>query len=907
MIRRIIVILLVAATAAGLYFGYQYFYDLKSPTYDPMVAVPGDAALVISGDQAHEVWNKLAGTNIIWAELRSTTTFTELDRLANKLDSIIMSDDQLTPFIQNNPCAISAHVTGGNSYDFLFTAAVPTGMDPTMVQDMIASYFNSVTDQPFGGVHVSVVPYQDRKLQIIVREGALAMTFSRVLIEDVILQMEAGTSIVNNPEFLAMGELGSDDAEVNIYLNFDQLPSVVSMYLSPDAKKVVRPYVDFADAAVFDVAFQSNGVMLNGFSRSSDSAYNYLNVFRGQQGMESNVFGLVPDDAAFMMQYRISDPEQFFMDYRLHLADVGDLQRFESDMAGLNSECGCNLPTYLLTWIGNEITTVVTEPNAQGVTNRYGLFKTTNSATALERLNDLSLLIAETRGEPVFHEWLGDMVVGQIPIDSLHGKLFGHAFSGLTDPYYMQYGDYIVFANSVSALHELVNKVKGERTMIHSESYAQFSENLSATCNIFVYSSTSRSPQLYKEIVAADFVADIDSNLALFRQFEAVAFQVEHHKNDLFLTNVYLKHNPIYKEESASLWEVPLDTLIGAGPFLIDDHTTGAENVIVQDQVNDLYMISNTGQILWKYALDGPMLGDVVQVDAYKNGKLQLLLNTGSTLYMIDRLGRDVEGYPVTLPAMAETRVGVIDYENTKDYRFLVPCSNGMVYSYSTFGTPVEGWAFAGAGCPIVTSPVHFSIQSKDYIFFMDEMDRPHVLDRKGAVRYQVQGAIEAKAVNSPIYLELGKNIDETRLVYSDTTGMVVKHMFNGTMNRTAFLPASSEHEFVFADADGDGINDFLFSDSTRVWLYGADEQLKFELHFDHVVGEFAQVPRSGHISVLDTAASLIYLFDIDGVLFGEMPYNGGSAMQVSDINKDGTMNVVVGDGRKVVITYNLH
>ena len=51
------------------------------------------------------------------------------------------------------------------------------------------------------------------------------------------------------------------------------------------------------------------------------------------------------------------------------------------------------------------------------------------------------------------------------------------------------------------------------------------------------------------------------------------------------------------------------------------------KEVIVQDNANNLYLINKEGVRLWKVKLSDKILGDVYQVDYYRNGKLQYLFN----------------------------------------------------------------------------------------------------------------------------------------------------------------------------------------------------------------------------------------------------------------------------------------
>ncbi len=71
---------------------------------------------------------------------------------------------------------------------------------------------------------------------------------------------------------------------------------------------------------------------------------------------------------------------------------------------------------------------------------------------------------------------------------------------------------------------------------------------------------------------------------------------------------------------------------------------------------------------------------DIHQIDYLKNGKLQYLFATHNQLQLVDRNGKIVEGFPKKLPKGVEAdQLALVDYDNTKVYRFLVSDKNGKL------------------------------------------------------------------------------------------------------------------------------------------------------------------------------------------------------------------------------------
>lgn len=86
---------------------------------------------------------------------------------------------------------------------------------------------------------------------------------------------------------------------------------------------------------------------------------------------------------------------------------------------------------------------------------------------------------------------------------------------------------------------------------------------------------------------------------------------------------------------------------------------------------------------------------DVAQIDAFKNGKKQLLVLTRNRLECVDLNGKNVPGYPVVISSAVCTNLTVADYSNARDYRIVFGCENGTIYNYQANGKPTEGWNVA--------------------------------------------------------------------------------------------------------------------------------------------------------------------------------------------------------------------
>lgn len=96
-----------------------------------------------------------------------------------------------------------------------------------------------------------------------------------------------------------------------------------------------------------------------------------------------------------------------------------------------------------------------------------------------------------------------------------------------------------------------------------------------------------------------------------------------------------------------------LATPKGAQTFSVKNCATLKQNTLRQNADNSLELLDENGKTLWKKPFPGKICGSVAQVDHLGNGKIQFLMAEGQRLHLIDRLGREVSGFPMKLPAKA--------------------------------------------------------------------------------------------------------------------------------------------------------------------------------------------------------------------------------------------------------------
>jgi len=315
-----------------------------------------------------------------------------------------------------------------------------------------------------------------------------------------------------------------------------------------------------------------------------------------------------------------------------------------------------------------------------------------------------------------------------------------------------------------------------------------------------------------------------------------------------------------------------------AGPFLFPNHLNGKHDVAFQDEDFNLHLISDTGKKYWSKELDALILGEISVVDGYKNGRKQLAFSTSKSVYYLDRNGKDVNSYPKTFKNGITQPLSVFDYDNNRNYRFLVTHDKSLTM-LDINGKKVKGFVYK-KGASIKSQPQHYRVGTRDYIAFAKADNTISLLSRTGKVRTKVTKKI---ALNGAMNFQknLIKMLDNDQLIYlNPVTGKITNS--GKQISENQHFTAAHGLEIIQA-------NNKLVINGTKVELpYGTYSNAKID-----------QLRGNKFIHLIDSGANLVYVMNKRGEMTDSFPVygKGKTAMAQSKSNYLTTL-----DGDDVII-----
>lgn len=151
------------------------------------------------------------------------------------------------------------------------------------------------------------------------------------------------------------------------------------------------------------------------------------------------------------------------------------------------------------------------------------------------------------------------------------------------------------------------------------------------------------------------------------------------------------------------------------GPFRVKNSGTGKMNLFYQNSHGALCLKEEDGKGLWGIPFDGKLCGTAQNVDYYANGKLQIIFGSGSKIYVIDRLGRFVTGFPVDLGKEILIGPDVYDFNGTRAYNIMVLHKDNTIEMYNLKGNKPSSWKSIIAPETIKALPERIKVGDTSY------------------------------------------------------------------------------------------------------------------------------------------------------------------------------------------------
>jgi hypothetical protein len=596
---------------------------------------------------------------------------------------------------------------------------------------------------------------------------------------------------------------------------------------------------------LFDADISQDALLFNGITKASDSLNSLINIFKNTFPQENEMSKITPSNADGFMSFTFDDFSTLKNNLEIYTKNdnIPDSRLFD-----FISEIG-----------------VIYENNKRAI-----VLKSLDWIATQEALNEQNTI----------------KTYRQISIYSFaEASLFADTFSPLINykkaTKYCIINSFLIFSDDIEMLQNIIANYQNKTTLNDRSYYQNLKTSLSDDASLMMV--------INAETLSKNLNNNLDENLNLsLKEYKNSAIQFIY-ENDYAHTNIVIKKSKTKARENSitEQFNIALDTDLLNHPQFVTNHINKQKDIVVQDINNQLYLISNTGKILWKKQLQGEVLGNIQQIDIYKNGRLQLAFATPNHVYVLDRKGKNVSPFPLKFNDKITQPLSVFEYDKNRKYRLVVTQGKNVIM-YDVKGQTVKGFTFKKAESNIVTQPQHFIIGSKDYLVFKTK-NKIYIINRTGEKRVRPKKSFNYS--NEAVYIYNNKFTTTTKkgkLISIDRKGNTA----------TQNLGLTNPHHIATTSKT------LVTLSENKLTIRGKTVELDFG---NYTAPEIFILNNKLYITITDLQTQKVFVYDSQAKLQTNFPMYATSQIDFANADKDKALEFVCKGGNNSIILYQIN
>ena len=651
--------------------------------------------------------------------------------------------------------------------------------------------------------------------------------------EDIVLENIIRDSDLNNPkidsDFLKIIKGADSNDPFNIFINSKNsnllLNNLSDLSFFPDLNNSWISY---------DFKYSLEEIKMIGATKINDSINSKITILRDIPPSEIKSDKIIPNSFSSFFSFTISDSERFIFNFKNYLkADDLSTENINFDSLNLIDEIIFveDQEKFLILGISN-------------IDQLEGYFELNDieNIKNIKKINlglDLKTLIRSFDQEISF------------------------VYAALID-------NSLVITQSVSQIKKIINSNAIKDNLNSNSKYLNY-KNQKSKKNSFFWVNNNLNTLDSNDYPFIGFSGVINDNIALL-DFDYSKLNQSKEANDIY-TEFFLT----------------FDDEIISNPTWLKNHINNQYDFTFQDSENYLFYYSNKGNEYWKKKIPKKIIGDIKQIDIYKNGRLQIIFRTEDKFYVLDRNGNEVKELSFEIDSGENNiPISIFDYEKNRNYRFLVTNDN-IIEMFDSRGKKVSGFKPNTFESSIIKSPVHIRIDGKDFIIVQLENGILKILDRRGRDRINVDEKIQFSENSIYSYMKTFTTTDnQGNLIQVDLDGKLSKKNLN----------ISSDNLIDIKN------NNLVHISENILSIKGININLPFGRYSKPKI--FNESSRM-LIGISDFSENNIYLYEDNGELIKGFPLKGNSIIDIRDSDNDGKIEVLTRLDNYSIVSYEVN
>lgn len=444
-----------------------------------------------------------------------------------------------------------------------------------------------------------------------------------------------------------------------------------------DVKTAKRMYSDaaifastIADWTVMDVDSKDNLTAFHSFAGVSD----FVSVVQNSTPSFSKVSEMLPCYTSFALSIPIGDYDAYLQAYERYLEAQQKKTAAELVQNTLQKKTGIG-PEKLFSILGvEEVATASFYCGDRMET--VNLVKVEHADTVLLRKTGRTSFPSAPEAMPYAYR-------------SYIASVFGGLFD-LKDESYFTCMDGWIITGSKTAVEEYATDVALDYDLKTYMADAGRSDLLAGrSVSIVAYLNMNAKDKVLSSVLNKDMLRVHDS---VKPDAEYAPIVIAAYKQDDKICTDFRAYGLSMKRSRAPKFERDTVVVVPTGPFKVLNSGTGRTNLFYQQANGAISLKEEDGKGIWGVPFKQKLCGTAHNIDYYANGNKQILFGAGSSIYLIDRKGAFVQGFPVDLGKEILLGPDVYDFNGVNSYNVMVLHKDNSIEMYNLKGKQPDSW-----------------------------------------------------------------------------------------------------------------------------------------------------------------------------------------------------------------------
>lgn len=717
--KRIIQLLVVLVALGLIVFAYVQLSRPQGTEGRILDTIPDGASLVVEVDGFAGAGAEIEFLKTLAAGSEQGTCFHAWLKSLAQLDSLRAAHRNWFDLLEKSSFAFQTSDIY-NSGNWSLAISLPSSIPPS---DLMKNWLPDLPKREFKGFGM----YVGTSMNWCVLNNCLVLAPTTAVLEDIIIQCNSNRVLARQEVFMQSYELRSKDIPLHLLARIND--------------HIWLP---------LDPVFTKQGTSLIGYLAGNPGVA--LPLHLDATPGEWSVASALPQKTIFLDALHASEADSAWYALNRYYAESDAAAFWSKAWQDLGDSCQCDLNEAMLSWRTGEIGCAVIElgDSLSEAVSYIGISDTLN---AIEFIRPL-------------------LAVQASPPDGIYTLAYPLAFqrnlpaSTTVEPHFvLQHKGYLFAAATPGPLKVIRN---ADHALADDDQFRASLSQSAESSGRFVFQTKPEIALLPPAL------------MALLRGAAFWCINTEATASDRLLVNIglpiHIKSAPEVQApariDTPTEKETETETIEFTGrSWQVVNHNTQEKETLRHDGKDKLELLGADGTALWSIDVPGPILGEVVQIDALKNNKLQLAFATESAIYIIDRNGHSLPGFPFYPKPSITSPLLVADYDNSKKYRLIFSAGDGMLFNLGVDGKATAGWKYRTTGGDKIIQVKTAKIGGDDVLITATQTGTLQLLKRTGEVKATsntILDGFDGKTLD----IIAGNDFNSTNIVYSSGSGV---------------------------------------------------------------------------------------------------------------------------------------